>query len=292
MYSAETITPQHLTRQAVIYMRQSPPQQALSHQESLRLQYALTERAQALGWAPEAIEVVDTDIGHSAARTPHRAGFNTLVSDVTLGQGGLILAEDVTRRSRNCSAWSPLVALCGYQGCWIADLAGLYEPATANGRLLLGVKGTLAAWELHTIRARMTAALLTKAARGDLALTLPTGCERDAQGRVHKAPPLEVPARLTFVFETFLPRRSASKVLALFNPQGLGLPRRDRFGDVIWTRPTVAASLTILQHPASAGAFTYGRTRTRRPGPTPGRAATKRLAMAEGRLRVPDQSPA
>jgi DNA invertase Pin-like site-specific DNA recombinase len=108
MYSSEIITLQHLTRKAVIYIRQSTPHQALSHQESLRLQYALTERARALGWPPEAIEVVDTDVGQSAASTSHRAGFNTSVGQVMLGQVGIILSYDLTRLSRNCSAWYPL----------------------------------------------------------------------------------------------------------------------------------------------------------------------------------------
>ena len=109
MHSTDVITPQHRARTAVIYIRQSTPHQALSHQESLRLQYALTERAQALGWAPEAIEVVDSDVGHSAASARHREGFNTLVGQVTLGQVGIILSYDVTRLSRNCSDWYPLL---------------------------------------------------------------------------------------------------------------------------------------------------------------------------------------
>ena len=225
MYSSEVITPQQLTRKAVLYIRQSTPHQALSHQESLRLQYALTAHAQALGWSPEAIEGVDTDLGHSAAPAQHREGFNTLVGPVTLGQVGIILSYDVTRLARHCSDWYPLLDLCSYKGCLIADVDGLYDPATANGRLLLGLKGTLSAWALHTIRARMTAGLLNKAARGDRALTLPTGFERDAQGRVQKDPHLEGQSRLTFVFETFLPRRSASKVLEVLQAEGLRLPR-------------------------------------------------------------------
>jgi DNA invertase Pin-like site-specific DNA recombinase len=292
MYSAEVITPQHLTRKAVISIRQSTPHQALSHQESLRLQYALTERAQALGWSPQAIEVVDCDVGQSAASAQHREGFNTLVGHVTLGQVGIILSYDVTRLSRNCSDWYPLLDLCSYKGCLIADVDGLYDPATANGRLLLGLQGTLSAWELHTIRARMTAGLLNKAARGDLALTLPTGLERDPLGRVHKDPNLEVQARIPLVFETFVQRRSASKVLEFFNANGLRLPRRDRFGEVVWKRPTIAAILSMLKHPAYAGTFTYGRTRTLRPGRAAGRAATKRLAMEQWRMRVPDKYPA
>src|SRR5438128_2242100 len=292
MDSSEVITPEHLARKAVIYIRQSTPHQALSHQESLRLQYALTERARALGWAAEAIDVIDTDVGHSAASAQHREGFNALVGQVTLGQIGIILSYDVTRLSRNCSDWYPLLDLCSYKGCLIADVDGLYDPATANGRLLLGLKGTLSEWELHTMRARMTAGLLNKAARGDLALTLPTGFERDAQGRVQKDPHLEVQSRLSFVFETFLHRRSASKVLEVLQAEGLRLPRRDRFGEVVWKRPTIAAILTILKHPAYAGAFTYGRTRTVRHSAAPGRPATKRLSMEQWRIRVNDKYPA
>lgn len=138
MYSAEVITPQHLTRKAVISLRQSTPHQALSHQESLRLQYALTERAQALGWSPEAMEVVETDGGRSAASAQHREGFHTLVGQVTLGHVGLMLSYDVTRLSRNCSDWYPLVDLWSSKGCLMADVDGLDDPSTANGRLLLG----------------------------------------------------------------------------------------------------------------------------------------------------------
>ena len=138
----------------------------------------------------------------------------------------------------------------------------------------------------------MTAGLLNKAARGDLALTLPTGLERDALGWVHKDPNLEVQARITLVFETFVQRRSASKVLEFFNASGLRLPRRDRFGEVVWKRPTIAAILAILKHPAYAGTFTYGRTRTLRTGSAAGHAATKRLAMEQWRMRVPDKYPA
>jgi len=193
-----------------------------------------------------------------------------LVGQVTLGQVGLILSSDATRLSRNGSDWYPLLDRCGDKGCLMADVDGLYDPSTANGRLLLGLKGTLSAWELHTLRARMTAGLLNQAARGDLALTLPTGRERDAQGHVHNDANLEVQARLLVVLTTFLQRRSARKVLDFFHAHGLRLPRRDRCGEVVWKRPTVAAILSILKHPADAGAFTSGRTRTRRSGMTPG----------------------
>src|SRR2546423_2001676 len=188
MHNSDLITPQHLARKAVIYIRQSTPHQVVSHQESLRLQYALGERARQLGWPDEAIDIIDDDLGLTAATAHHRPGFNTLVAPVTLEQVGLILSYDVTRLARNCSDWYPLLDLCGYKGCLIANGDGLYDPAPVNGRLLLGLKGTPSEWERHTVKARLTAGLLPKAQRGELALALPTGLGRHRQGTVREIP--------------------------------------------------------------------------------------------------------
>src|SRR5690348_11034454 len=262
MSRSELVSPQHLQRKALIYIRQSTPHQVLSNQESLRLQYALQQRAMELGWRAEDIEIIDADLGLTATSASHRTGFREMVAKVTLGQVGIILSVDVMRLSRNCSDWYPLLDVCGYRGCLIADRDGIYDPGSANGRLLLGLKGQLSELELHTIRARMTAGLLNKARRGELALTLPVGLMRDAAGRVHQDPHQEVHDRLQLIFATFLQKRSASKVLEFLNHHDLLLPRRDRFGDLVWRRPTVAAILQILKNPAYAGAFVYGRTRT------------------------------
>src|ERR687894_608268 len=241
MTNSELITPQHLRRKAIIYIRQSTPHQVLSNQESLRLQYALHQRALSLGWAPEAVEVIDADLGLTATAAQHRPGFQDVVAQVTLGQVGIILSFDVTRLARNCSDWYPLLDLCGYKQCLIADRDGVYDPASPNGRLLLGLKGQLSELELHTIRARLTAGLLNKAARGELALQLPVGLVRDPAGRVVKDPNREVQDRLSLVFATFLRLGSASKVLQAFLWGGLELPRRERFGDAAWRSPRIAA---------------------------------------------------
>ena len=256
MSTSELVTPQHLARKAIIYIRQSSPHQPIDNQESLRLQYALRSRALELGWAASSIELIDCDLGTTAASAEHREGFKELLTQVTLGEVGLILSFDVTRLSRNCSDWYPLLDVCGYRGCLIADRDSVYDPASPNGRLLLGLKGQISELELHTIRARLTAGLLNKAERGDLALTLPIGLVRDPSGVVHKHPDREVQSRLALVFKTFLQQRSASQVLRTFNAQQLLLPRRDRFGEVVWRQPTVPAILSILKHPAYAGAFT------------------------------------
>lgn len=289
MIVSALITPSHLARKAIIYIRQSTPQQVLTNQESLQLQYALHQRALELGWPAEAIETIDTDLGQSATTTQHREGFKNLVAQVTQGHVGIILSYEVTRLSRNCSDWYPLLDLCGYTQCLIADRDGVYDPGSLNGRLLLGLKGQLSEMELHTIRARMTAGLLNKAERGELALPLPVGLVRDANDQVRKDPNQEIQARITLIFTTFLRLKSASKVLHFFNEQELLLPRRDRFGDVIWKKPRVAAILAVLKNPAYAGAFVYGRTRTTR-DPLSGQVTQKRLPMAEWRICVKNNS--
>src|SRR3982751_4493680 len=259
MNRSELIQPQHLTRLAAIYIRQSSPQQVLNNQESLRLQYALQQRAQELGWPPDRIEVIDADLGLTAAAAQHREGFKELLAKVTLGQVGMILSVDVTRLSRNCSDWYPLLDLCGFKGCLIADRDGVYDPGTAKGRMLLGLKGQLSEIELFTIRARLTTGLLQKARRGDLAQQLPVGLVRDEQERVQKDPHLDVQQRIELVFALFLELKSASKVAQRMNQQELLLPRYTRFGDLLWRRPTIGAVLLLLRNPAYAGAFVHGR---------------------------------
>jgi DNA invertase Pin-like site-specific DNA recombinase len=292
MPTSELVTNQHLTRKAIIYIRQSTPHQVLTNQESLKLQYALRQRALHLGWREPDIEIIDADLGLTAAVAQHREGFKELAAKVTLGQVGIILSSEVTRLARNLSDWYPLLDICGFKGCLIADSDGIYDPATPNGRLLLGLKGTLSEMELHTIKARMHAGLLNKAARGDLALQLPIGLFRDELERVLKHPSREVQDRIALVFQSFLERRTASKVLQYFNQQQLLLPRRDRFGDLLWRPPTVSAILSILKNPAYAGAFVYGRTRSLPRGLSAHKSSLKRLPMEDWKIRVNDKYPA
>jgi len=289
--ASELVSAQHLSRLAVIYIRQSTPQQVLSNQESLRLQYALRQRAAALGWPPERIEVIDADLGLTAAAAQHREGFKQLVARVTLGEVGIILSIDVTRLSRNCSDWYPLLDICGFRRCLIADRDGVYDPGTPNGRLLLGLKGQISELELHTIRARLMAGLLNKAERGELAQKLPVGLVRDARGVVERDPDAEVQERLVLVFTTFLERRSACKVTEVLNARALTLPRCDRFGDVVWRRPTLSAVLAILRNPAYAGAFVYGRRESVRTD-LARRPLRRPLPPAAWRVCVPDRYPA
>ena len=292
MKTSELVTPQHLRLKAIIYIRQSSPHQMIGNQESLKLQYALRQRAIDLGWSEENIEIIDSDLGTTASAAEHRTGFKDLIAQVTLGQVGIILSYDVTRLSRNCSDWYPLLDLCGYRNCLIADRDGVYDPGSANGRLLLGLKGQISELELHTIRSRLRAGLLNKAQRGELELRLPVGLVRDEQGVVHKNPNQEVQDRIKLVFETFLKVKAASQVVCAFNAQALLIPRQNRFGDITWRQPSIAAILSMLKNPAYAGAFVYGRSRTVREGSTPHQAKQKQLPQEEWRIRVNDKYPA
>ncbi len=290
MHNVDMVKPTHLSRQAVIYIRQSTPHQVITNQESRRLQYALKQRAIELGWHDDQVLVIDSDLGASASFAKSREGFNDLAAKVSLGKVGLILSIDVTRLSRNCSDWYPLLDVCGYMNCLIADRDGIYDPATPDGRLLLGLKGQMSEMELHMIRSRLTAGILNKAKRGELALALPAGLVRDKLGNVRKDPNLEVQSRLELIFATFLQLKSASKVLRFFKDQGLLIPRKDRFGDVIWKTPAVSAVIAILKNPAYAGAFVYGRTKTiRAPGRNPNQ---KNLPIDQWRIRMNDKFPA
>lgn len=290
MDTSNLITATHRERKAIIYIRQSSLHQTVSHQESLRLQYALQRRAIELGWIPEAVEIIDTDLGMPGATADEREGFKDLVTQVTLGQVGIILSFDVTRLSRNCSDWYPLLDICGWRNCLIGDNDGIYDPATPNGRLLLGIKGQLSELELHTIRARMHTGLLNKAKRGELAQGLPVGLVRDEIDRVVKVPDREVQQRLDLVFDTFLRLRSAHQVVGYFHKNRLLIPGRDRFGDIIWKKPTSSAILGILKNPTYAGAFVYGRTQTVRDAS--GKTKLRRLPREQWLVCIQDKYPA
>jgi DNA invertase Pin-like site-specific DNA recombinase len=262
MSASEAIQPVHLTRLALVYVRQSSPHQVLANQESLKLQYDLRDRAHTAGWDASQVRVIDSDLGRTGRSAEGRRGFQEVVSLVNQERVGILFGSDVTRLARNCTDWYQLLDLCGYRRCLVGDQDGSYDPATPNGRLILGLKGLIAELELHTLRARLTAGRVNKAQRGELALTLPVGLVRDALGRVLKHPDQEVQRRLELVFATFLRVKAACQVVRCFNDRDLLLPRKDRFGDLVWRPPTVPALLGVLKNPAYAGAFVYGRTRS------------------------------
>ena len=292
MSIADTIQPTHLRRLAVVYVRQSSPNQALMNQESLKLQYELRDRAHAAGWDPGQVRIIDTDLGRTGRTAEGRQGFQELVTLVNQEQVGIIFAYDVTRLARNCTDWYQLLDLCGFRACLVGDQDGIYDPGTPSGRLLLGLKGLISELELHTLKARLNAGLLNKARRGELALTLPIGLVRDPLGRVLKHPDQEVQTRLGLVFTTFLQVKAACRVVPFFNEHDLLLPRKDRFGDVVWRKPTVPAILSILKNPAYAGAFVYGRTRAVPRASAPHEHVQKPLPVDQWKICHKDRYPA
>jgi DNA invertase Pin-like site-specific DNA recombinase len=289
MLTSELVQPHHLCRQAVIYIRQSSPHQVLTHQESLRLQHALRQRAEQLGWSPANIQVIDADLGQTARTTAGRSGFQELVTRVSTDQVGIILSYEVTRLARNCTDWYPLLDVCGFRRCLIADCDGVYDPGSVNGRLLLGLKGQISELELHTIRNRLHAALVQKAQRGELAQTLPAGLVRDEAGVVRKDPHQEVQSRIDLVFTTFQEQRSTTKVVCFLRRHYLRLPRKNRWAEIVWRWPTTSAVASILQNPAYAGAYVRGRTQTYCKD---GKRLQRRLPLPQWKICLRDQYPA
>lgn len=162
--TSSLVTAEHLERKAVIYIRQSTASQVLNNAESRKLQHAMREHARRLGWLDDRIDIVENDTGQSGASVNGRGGYKQLLSDVAVGDVGIVLSYESTRLSRNCSDWYPLLDLCALRGVLIADRDGVYDPKTVNGRMLLGMKGILSEMELHTLRGRLQAGFLNKGA--------------------------------------------------------------------------------------------------------------------------------
>ena len=223
------ITPQHLERDAYLYIRQSTPRQVLENTESTQRQYALRDRAVGLGWPLERIHVVDSDLGKSGSQSVGRDGFQKLVSEVALSKAGLVMGLEVSRLARNCADWHRLIELCSLAGTLILDEDGIYDPANFNDRLLLGLKGTLSEAELHFLQARMRGGMINKARRGELEIRPPVGLVYRDDGVLILDPDTEVQAAMRLVFETFDQTGSAMQTVKRFHGQGLvHLHRRRR----------------------------------------------------------------
>src|SRR3954452_4569253 len=193
----------HLRRQAVVYVRQSTPHQVRGNRESTVRQYALVDRARALGWPASAIQTIDEDQGRSGAHSDHRDGFKRLMAEIGAGQVGVVLALEASRLSRSSVDWHRLVEICVVTKTLLADESAVYDPRDPNDRLLLGLKGTLSEAELMTIRCRMHDGRWAKARRGELVASLPIGYVRTESGDVVLHPDQQVQARLRYMFKLF-----------------------------------------------------------------------------------------
>ncbi|MGH2351032.1 MAG: recombinase family protein, partial [Chloroflexota bacterium] len=265
MLADPKIQSRHLARRSLIYVRQSHPNQVQRHPESARRQYGLVARAAQLGWPRDQIGVIDEDQGKSAAGSAAahgRGGFAELVSQVGLGEVGIVLALEVSRLARNSAEWYRLLELAALAGTLIADDTTVYDPRLFNDRLLLGLRGTISEVELHGIQERLHGARLSKARRGELPLRLPAGYVAGRDGRVELDPDQEVQGAIRTIFAQFERLGTATAVLRFFNEHGLRVPRRRWQAQtgtrIVWLRPSYQAIHAVLSNPTYAGAYVYG----------------------------------
>ena len=258
------VQPRHLERGAYLYIRQSSMRQVVENVESAKRQYAFRGRAVALGWRDEQIVVIDNDQGESGASAAWREGFQRLVSDVGMGQAGIVMGLEVSRLARNNADWHRLLEICALADTLILDEDGVYDPANFNDRLLLGLKGTMSEAELHVIKARLRGGILNKARRGEFRCPLPTGLVYDPSGNVGLDPDTQVRETIAHFFETFARVGSASQTVKAFRAQGLLFPSRLHDRQTVFRPLTVSTAVRVLNNPRYAGAYVYGRRQYRR----------------------------
>jgi DNA invertase Pin-like site-specific DNA recombinase len=260
---SEKITAQHLQRKAMLYIRQSSPQQVAHHQEGRRMQYAMRERLQHLGWSE--IEVIDEDLGRSASGNVARTGFERMVAEVSLDRVGAVAAREVSRFARNSRDWQQLVEVCRVVDTLLIDQDAIYDPRRSNDRLLLGLKGSLNEYELDLLRQRAQEARREKAQRGELIVVPPVGYVQGAEGVYEKDPDRRVQQAIHQVYTKFLELGSIRQVLFWFVEHDLQLPTQyygPKGRQIRWRRPNYAALYRMLTHPIYAGAYVYGMKQT------------------------------
>jgi DNA invertase Pin-like site-specific DNA recombinase len=268
------ITPEHLGRGAVVYVRQSTMGQVVEHTESQRRQYALAESARSLGFA--SVTVIDDDLGRSGSGLVERPGFQKLVASVCSGVTGAVFCIEASRLARNGRDWHHLIDLCALVGTLVIDPDGTYDPRLVNDRLLLGLKGTMSEYELSLLRQRGIAARDSKALRGELQFILPPGYCWNEIGQIEMDPDERVRGVIRLLFDKFQELGSARQVLLWAQDQVLQLPITHRNNSSVckieWRPAAYHTVLQILRHPVYAGAYVFGRT-------------TQRTRIVDGRAR-------
>jgi excisionase family DNA binding protein len=267
------IMPDHRERQAYVYVRQSTPDQLLHNHESRRRQYALADRARALGWSE--IVVVDDDLGRSGSGI-ERPGFERLLVAICEARVGIVLAVEASRLARNGRDWHTLLEFCGLVGCLLADEDGVYDPRLPNDRLLLGMKGTMSEMELSLLRQRSFEALHQKARRGELFFTVAVGYRKARHDRIEIDPDLRVREAITLVFRKFNEFHSVRQVHLWLRQEEIRLPAVEHGSlepRVVWKLPVYNTILHLLTNPIYGGAYAFGRT-------------CSRVSVRDGRKRV------
>jgi DNA invertase Pin-like site-specific DNA recombinase len=253
----------HHERLAIVYVRQSRPQQVLEHEESRLRQYELAGHATTLGWSEHRVLVIDEDQGQSGRAADHRSGFQRLLTEVTLDHVGVILGLEMSRLARSSKDWHHLLELCALFGTLLGDQDGIYDPNDSNDRLLLGLKGAMSEFELFTMRNRLDRGRLHKAERGELFVSAPLGYLKVPSGQIVLDPDEQARAVIQLVFDKFTEIGSVYGVMHYMvrNQINLGIrpqhgPRR---GELVWRRANLATLRKILHHPIYAGAYAFGR---------------------------------
>jgi DNA invertase Pin-like site-specific DNA recombinase len=291
--STTKVQPRHLRRTAYLYVRQSSLRQVVENTESTKRQYALRSRAVALGWPEDKIQVVDSDLGESGASTAGREGFQKLVAEVGMGHAGIVMGLEVSRLARNSADWHRLLEICAITDTLILDEDGVYDPAHFNDRLLLGLKGTMSEAELHVIKARLRGGIINKARRGEYRAPLPVGLLYNDTDDVVLDPDQQVQSLVRHLFQTFRRTGSGYATLKAFRGEGLAFPRRHRGGhsdgELSFTPLTESTVLRVLHNPRYAGAYFFGRSRSR--NTADGRVLVEALEQKEWTALIPDAHP-
>src|SRR5258705_4871583 len=255
------ITADHLARRACVYVRQSTPNQVRHNLESQRRQYALVDRARALGW--QDIDVIDDDLGISGSGT-HRPGFERLLRALCNGQVGAVFSIEASRLARNGRDWHTLLEFCSVVGALLIDAEAVYDPRVTNDRLLLGMKGTISEMEVASFRERAHSALLQKAQRGALVRRVPIGYIKGTEDRIEKDPDARIRAAIDLIFSKFAELGSVRQVFFWLDRQKIQLPIAkgpEETQEIVWRPARYHAVLSVLKNPAYAAADAYGRSK-------------------------------
>lgn len=284
---SERIRPRHLERRAILYVRQSTPEQVHHNTESQRLQYAMEARLRQLGWRQ--IEVIDDDLGRSAAGCIERPGFERMLAQICMGEVGAVAARELSRFARNNRQWAQLVEICSLVDTLLVDEDNVYDSRHGNDRLLLGVKGTLSEYELDLLRHRAQEGRRSKASRGELYTGLPAGYVLGEDGGLHKDPDRRVQHAIGMVFNKFLEIGSARQVLLWLLENGVQLPvaqRGSRSLSLCWRDPTYALVVRTLNNPIYAGTYRYGRRKVTKRVESDGRIIKAQRLQPNGKSDV------